>query len=72
MMLRQVQHKLGKDRKKLAGKAVSDIAAGLAELCPDGTVRKLRIEEYGSGDPDEAPKWLEPRWLESGSEKVGG
>ena len=70
MMLRQVQHKTGKDRKKLAGKAVSDIAAGLAELCPDGTVRKLRIEEYGEGDPDEAPKWLQAQWLEKGSEKV--
>ncbi|CAE7936889.1 FKBP62, partial [Symbiodinium necroappetens] len=48
LMLRQVHQKLGKagpppdamacygqDRKKFAGKAVSDIAAGLAELCPD-------------------------------------
>lgn len=69
-MLRQVQHKTGKDRKKLAGKAVSDICAGLAELCPDGTVRKLRIEEYGEGDPDEEPKWLQPQWLSKGSEKV--
>ncbi|CAE7942479.1 REV1 [Symbiodinium sp. KB8] len=69
-MLRQVHQKLGKDRKKFAGKAVSDIAAGLAELCPDGTVRKLRIEEYGEGDPDEPPNWLQPRWLEKGSEKV--
>lgn len=70
LMLRQVHQKLGKDRKKFAGKAVSDIAAGLAELCPDGTVRKLRIEEYGEGDPDEPPNWLQPRWLEKGSEKV--
>lgn len=69
-MLRQVQHKTGKDRKKLAGKAVSDICAGLAELCPDGTVRKLRIEEYGEGDPDEEPKCLQPQWLSKGSEKV--
>lgn len=69
-MLRQVQHKTGKDRKKLAGKAVSDICAGLAELCPDGTVRKLRIEEYGEGDPDEEPKWLQPQWLSKGSEKM--
>lgn len=69
-MLRQVQHKTGKDRKKLAGKAFSDICAGLAELCPDGTVRKLRIEEYGEGDPDEEPKWLQPQWLSKGSEKV--
>lgn len=61
---------LGQDRKKLAGKAVSDICAGLAELCPDGTVRKLRIEEYGEGDPDEEPKWLQPQWLSKGSEKV--
>lgn len=71
MMLKQVHHKTGKDRKKLGGKAVSDIAAGLAELCPDGTVRKLRIEEYGEGDPDEEPKWLQPEWLSpSGHEKV--
>jgi len=70
LMLRQVHQKTGKDRKKFAGKAVSDIAAGLAELCPDGTVRKLRIEEYGEGDPDEPPNWLQPRWLEKGSEKV--
>jgi len=70
LLLQTVQHKLGKDRATLGGKAVSDIAAGLEELVPDGTVRKLRIEEYGEGDPDERPKWLKPEWLETGDEKV--
>lgn len=37
---------------------------------PDGTVRKLRIEEYGEGDPDERPNWLKPEWLQNGREKV--
>lgn len=49
---------------------MQDIAAGLAELSPDGTVRKLRIEEYGEGDPDEPARWVKPEWLEPGSEKV--
>lgn len=69
-MLQQVQRKMGKDRRTLGGKAVQDIAAGLAELSPDGTVRKLRIEEYGEGDPDEPARWVKPEWLEPGSEKV--
>lgn len=69
-MLKQVQRKMGKDRRTLGGKAVSDIAAGMAELSPDGTVRKLRIEEYGEGDPDEPASWVQPQWLEQGSEKV--
>ncbi|CAE8598021.1 unnamed protein product, partial [Polarella glacialis] len=59
------------DRKRLGGKAVSDIAAGLEELAPDGTVRKLRIEEYGEGDPDARPNWIKPEWrLPSSREKV--
>lgn len=70
LMLQQVQQKLGRDKKKLAGKVVSDIAAGLEELSADGTVRKLRIEEYGDGDPDEKPVWLKPEWLGAGREKV--
>eukprot|EP00931_Biecheleriopsis_adriatica_P115095 TRINITY_DN90932_c0_g1_i1.p1 TRINITY_DN90932_c0_g1~~TRINITY_DN90932_c0_g1_i1.p1 ORF type:complete len:668 (-),score=195.74 TRINITY_DN90932_c0_g1_i1:55-2058(-) len=70
LMLQQVHRKMGKDRRKLGGKAVNDIAAGLAELAPDGTVRKLRILEYGEGDPDEAAKWIQPHWLQQGAEKV--
>ncbi|CAE8664762.1 unnamed protein product, partial [Polarella glacialis] len=71
LMLQQVHRKLGKDRKRLGGKAVSDIAAGLEELAPDGTVRKLRIEGYGEGDPDARPNWIKPEWrLPSSREKV--
>mmetsp|Transcript_82340 Transcript_82340/g.233265 ORF Transcript_82340/g.233265 Transcript_82340/m.233265 type:complete len:679 (-) Transcript_82340:97-2133(-) len=70
LLLQQVKRKLGKDRAVLGGKAVSDIAAGLEELAPDGTVRKLRIEEYGEGDPDARPNWLKPEWLTKGQEKV--
>lgn len=66
----QVHRKLGRDRIKLGGKAVDDIAAGVEELSGDGTVRKLRIEEYGEGDPDEKPRWLKPEWLSNGQEKV--
>jgi len=70
LMLQQVHRKLGKDRRTLGGKAVNDIAAGMEELCPDGTVRKLRIEEYGEGDPDEKPQWIQQEWLGKGREKV--
>lgn len=71
LMLKQAQLKLGKDKKRLGGKVVNDIAAGLEELASDGTVRKLRIEEYGDGDPDEKPQWVQEEWLEKGSrEKV--
>merc|ERR1719401_1769105 len=49
---------------------VDDIAAGMEELSPDGTVRKLRVEEYGEGDPDEKANWIQPSWLQDGSEKV--
>jgi len=66
----EVHSKLGWDRKKLAGRAVDDIAAGIQELCPDGTVRKLRIEEYGEGDPDEPARWLKEAWLRNGTEKA--
>jgi len=69
-MLERVQKKLGKDKTKLAGKAVSDIAAGVQELVKDGTVRKLKIEEHGHGDPDEGVKWLKREWLANGNEKV--
>lgn len=62
-MMSDVRHKLGKDRKKLAGKAVSDIANGLLELTSDGTVRKLKIEEYGEGDPDEPAAWFLESYL---------
>lgn len=62
-VLEQVKRKLGKDKRTLQGKAVSDIAAGMAELAPDGTVRKLRIEEYGDGDPDARPDWIRDEWL---------
>lgn len=69
-MLEQVQNKLGKDRRALAGKAVRDIAAGMAELAPDGTIRKLKIEQYGDGDPDDKPSWFQSIWLEEGAEKA--
>jgi len=69
-MLATTRRKLGKDKKSFAGKAVSDIAAGLEELAPDGTVRKLRIEEYGEGDPDERPNWLKQEWLGKSDTKV--
>jgi len=69
MLLQQVHRKLGRDRRILGGKAVSDIAAGLEELAPDGTVRKLRIEEYGEGDPDAKPDWLKPDWLKLGTDE---
>lgn len=69
-MLKHVHHKMGKDRERLGGKVVSDIAAGLEELSPDGTVRKLRIEEYGDGDPDAKPDWLKPECVVRGKEKV--
>jgi len=67
--LNDVQRKLGRDNKRLGGKAVRDIAAGMLELVPDGTVRKLRIEEYGDGDPDERADWIKNEWLEKGTEK---
>lgn len=67
-LLKDVQHKLGRDRSKLGGKAVRDIAAGLEELVPDGTVRKLKIEDYGEGNPDEKPSWVKPELLEKGSQ----
>mmetsp|Transcript_81808 Transcript_81808/g.213385 ORF Transcript_81808/g.213385 Transcript_81808/m.213385 type:complete len:696 (+) Transcript_81808:3-2090(+) len=70
LMLQQVHRKLGKDRRTLGGKAVNDIAAGLEELSADGTVRKLRVEEYGEGDPDERPQWVKQDWLSNGREKV--
>lgn len=28
------------------------------------------LHEPLEGDPDEAPKWLQPQWLEKGSEKA--
>mmetsp|Transcript_29069 Transcript_29069/g.66863 ORF Transcript_29069/g.66863 Transcript_29069/m.66863 type:complete len:677 (-) Transcript_29069:30-2060(-) len=65
--LEMVKSKLGKDKRSLAGRAVSDIAPGLMELSADGTVRKLRIEEYGEGDPDAAPDWLKDEWLQKGA-----
>lgn len=70
LMLQQVQSKIGKDRKLLSGRAVNDIAAGVEELCSDGTVRKLRVEEYGEGNPDEKPQWIKQDWLSQGREKV--
>ncbi|CAK0816283.1 unnamed protein product, partial [Prorocentrum cordatum] len=70
-MLRSTWDKLGKDRRIFGGVVSDNIAAGLEELCPDGTVRKLRTEDYGEGDPDERPSWLRPAWLDrGGAEKV--
>jgi hypothetical protein len=69
-MMKDVRHKLGKDRKKLAGKAVSDIANGLLELTSDGTVRKLKIEEYGEGDPDVAASWFKDSWLNKSRDRA--
>eukprot|EP00405_Crypthecodinium_cohnii_P035216 CAMPEP_0206528896 /NCGR_PEP_ID=MMETSP0325_2-20121206/2262_1 /ASSEMBLY_ACC=CAM_ASM_000347 /TAXON_ID=2866 /ORGANISM="Crypthecodinium cohnii, Strain Seligo" /LENGTH=675 /DNA_ID=CAMNT_0054024675 /DNA_START=48 /DNA_END=2072 /DNA_ORIENTATION=- len=66
-MLQQVQGKICKDKKKLTGKAVSDIAVGMKELAADGSVRKLRIEQYGEGDPDAPPSWFSPDVLKSDS-----
>lgn len=65
-----VQRKLGRDKSKLGGKAVRDIAAGLEELVPDGTVRKLKIEDYGEGNPDERPTWVRPEYLQKGINKM--
>lgn len=66
----EVRKKLGRDRKKLEGKAVNDIANGLLEVTSDGTVRKLKIEEYGDGDPDAPASWFQQKWVEKGDEKV--
>uniref|UniRef100_A0A7S4W9P5 Peptidylprolyl isomerase n=1 Tax=Alexandrium monilatum TaxID=311494 RepID=A0A7S4W9P5_9DINO len=70
LLLTQVRRKLGKDKATFGGKACNDIAAGIQEITPDGTVRKLRIEEYGEGNPDEPADWVKQRWLESGTEKA--
>lgn len=67
---KEVRRKLGRDRKKLEGKAVNDIANGLLELTSDGTVRKLKIEEYGDGDPDEPASWFKQNWIEKSEDRV--
>merc|ERR1719310_513090 len=69
-MLADTQRKMGKDRKKLGGKAVSDIAPGMQELLKDGTVRKLRIVEFGDGDPDQPATWFKKEWTAKGQEKA--
>jgi len=69
-IMARVRQKLGRDRKLLAGKAVSDIANGLLELASDGTVRKLKIDDYGDGDPDAPIEWWQKKHVESGTEKV--
>lgn len=66
----EVRRKLGRDRKRLEGKAVNDIANGMLELAADGTVRKLKIEEYGEGDPDEPASWFQEKWVANGEEKA--
>jgi len=69
-LLAECRRKLGRDQKKLKGKAVNDIANGILELTSDGTVRKLKIEEYGEGDADEAASWFKDSWLGKGEEKA--
>lgn len=66
----EVRRKLGRDRKKLEGKAVNDIANGILEVTADGTIRKLKIEEYGEGDPDEPASWFQEKWVDKGEERA--
>lgn len=63
-MMESVRKQLGKEKTRLTGRVLNDIAAGLQELSSDGTVRKLKIEDFGTCA---GPDWQE---LESAREKL--
>lgn len=66
-MMESVRRQLGKERTRLAGRVLHDIAAGLQELSSDGTVRKLKIEDFGTCA---GPNWQEGETLESAHDKL--